>query len=228
MSEHELRLIYGGVNAKPSNIGVLQQDPLDLRAGRHRTDWSASISPCLAPPASANRTASPSCCSRFSTNGPTCGSFLIDPHNEYGRCFGDKAQVLTPRNLRLPFWLFNFEETVDAFFGGRPGVEEEVEILSEAIPEAKAAYLHLKSSSDRALAKKKDPRSAGYGVDTPVPYRIEDLIAVIDERMGKLENRSRARPTTSCFNASRPSATIRATASCSRTPPSAATPWRRW
>ena len=44
---------------------------------------------------------------------PDLRIFLIDPHNEYGRCFGDKAQVLTPRNLRLPFWLFNFEETVD-------------------------------------------------------------------------------------------------------------------
>ena len=49
---------------------------------------------------------------------PDLRIFLIDPHNEYGRCFGDKALVLTPRNLRLPFWLFNFEETIDAFFGG--------------------------------------------------------------------------------------------------------------
>ena len=40
--------------------------------------------------------------------------------------------------------------------------------------------------------KKKDPRDVGYGVDTPVPYRIEDLITVIDDRMGKLENRARA------------------------------------
>src|SRR6185436_21164819 len=116
---------------------------------------------------------------------------LIDPHNEYARCFGDKAQVLTPRNLRLPFWLFNFEETVDAFFGGRPGVAEEVEILAEAIPQAKGLYLQMKNPSG-TLVKKKDTRSTGYGVDTPVPYRIEDLVAVIDERMGKLENRSRA------------------------------------
>jgi DNA helicase HerA-like ATPase len=55
---------------------------------------------------------------------------------------------------------------------------------------AKAAYLQLKGSNDRTLVKKKDPRSSGYGVDTPVPYRIEDLITVIDERMGKLENKS--------------------------------------
>src|SRR5207237_10862901 len=39
--------------------------------------------------------------------------------------------------------------------------------------------------------KKKDTKTTGYGVDTPVPYRIEDLIAVVDDRMGKLENRSR-------------------------------------
>jgi hypothetical protein len=35
--------------------------------------------------------------------------FLIDPHNEYGQCFGDLAHVVNPKNLMLPFWLFNFE-----------------------------------------------------------------------------------------------------------------------
>ena len=66
--------------------------------------------------------------------------------------------MLTPRNLRLPFWLFNFEETVDAFFGGRPGVEEEVEILSEAIPLAKAAYVqYRRRSNDRALDQEEGP-----------------------------------------------------------------------
>ena len=121
---------------------------------------------------------------------PNLRIFLVDPHNEYGRCFGDKAQVLTPRNLRLPFWLFNFEETVDAFFGGRPGVDEEVEILSEVIPLAKAAYLQYRVNNERTLAKKRDPRDTGFTADTPVPYRIEDLINLLDERMGKLENRS--------------------------------------
>jgi len=35
-----------------------------------------------------------------------------------------------------------------------------------------------------------DPKSSGVTVDTPVPYRLADLVALIDERMGKLENRS--------------------------------------
>jgi DNA helicase HerA-like ATPase len=191
MSDRELRLIYSGRSGKPSNVGVLQQDPsiatqIDIEQlvskhfavlGTTGTGKSNGVALLL---------------QQTLEERPDLRIFLIDPHNEYGRCFGDKAQVLTPRNLRLPFWLFNFEETVDAFFGGRPGVEEEVEILSEAIPLAKAAYVQLKGgSSDRGLMKKKDTRDVGYGVDTPVPYRIEDLVTVIDDRMGKLENRAR-------------------------------------
>ncbi len=98
--------------------------------------------------------------------------------------------MLTPRNLRLPFWIFNFEEIVDVFFGGRPGADEEVEILADVIPIAKSAYLQYKSSPANPLSKRRDPRDAGFTADTPVPYRIEDLINLLDERMGKLENRS--------------------------------------
>ena len=75
-------------------------------------------------------------------------------------------------------------------FGGRPGSEDEVEILSEAIPRAKVAYVQYRSTTERTIAKKVDARTAGYSVDTPVPYRLADLIGLLDERMGKLENRS--------------------------------------
>jgi DNA helicase HerA-like ATPase len=113
--------------------------------------------------------------------------FLIDPHNEYGHCFGELAHVVNPRNLELPFWLFNFEEIVDVFFRGRPGIEEETEILSEAIPTAKAQYAS-NSRGERVLLRKS--AGGGYTADTPVPYRVSDLVNLIDTRMGKLENRS--------------------------------------
>ncbi|HET9902222.1 MAG TPA: DUF87 domain-containing protein [Xanthobacteraceae bacterium] len=121
---------------------------------------------------------------------PDLRIFLLDGHNEYGRCFGDRAQVLNPRNLKLPFWLFNFEEIVDVFYGGRPGVDEELEILAEVIPIAKGMYSQYKNSADRLTLKKTDPRATGFTIDTPVPYRLADLLTLIDERMGKLENRS--------------------------------------
>jgi DNA helicase HerA-like ATPase len=116
--------------------------------------------------------------------------FLIDLHNEYGRCFGNRAHILTPKNLKLPFWLFNFEETIDVFFRGRPGVEEEIEILSELIPIAKGNVSHSRGATDRPSIRKIASHSTGYTLDTPVPYRLDDLIGLIDERMGKLENRS--------------------------------------
>jgi len=189
MSDRELRLIFTELNPQYSNVGVLQQDP-SIAAPIDVEQLVSRHFAVLGTTGVGKSNGVAILLQRILDERPDLRIFLIDPHNEYGHCFGERAQVLTPRNLRLPFWLFNFEETVDAFFGARPGVEEEVEILSEAIPQAKAAYLQLKGSADRSLVKKRDPRSSGYGVDTPVPYRIEDLITVIDQRMGKLENRS--------------------------------------
>ena len=117
---------------------------------------------------------------------------LLDPHNEYGRCFGDAAQVLSPSNLKLPFWLFNFEEMVDVIFRGRPEVEDEVAILSEVIPLARAAYDPPRGLGDARSLRRTDARASGFTPDTPVPYRLADVLALIEERLGKLENRSSA------------------------------------
>ena len=189
LGERELGLVYGAADADHAHIGDLQQNSkigvyidIDNLVSRHfailgatGVGKSSGVAIIL---------------QQILDTRPNLRVFLVDPHNEYSRCFGDKAQVLTPRNLRLPFWLFNFEETIDAFFGGRPGLEEEVEILSEVIPMAKAVYLQYRVANDRLLARRRDPRDTGFTADTPVPYRIEDLIDLLDERMGKLENRS--------------------------------------
>lgn len=193
LGERELRQVYGAAGRDRAHVGDLQQNAnigvhidIDNLISRHfailgatGVGKSSGVAIIL---------------QKILEARPNLRIFLVDPHNEYTRCFGDKAQVLTPRNLRLPFWLFNFEETIDAFFGGRPGVEEEVEILSEAIPLAKGAYLQYRNNSGAStlLQKRRDPKDAGFTADTPVPYRIEDLLNLLDERMGKLENRSRA------------------------------------
>ena len=120
---------------------------------------------------------------------PDLRVFLIDCHNEYGRSFGDLGNVVNSRNLKLPFWLFNFEEFVDIIYAGRAAIDDELEILSELIPIAKSNYLHYKNA-DRMTLKRADPKSTGFTVDTPVPYMLQDLVALLDERMGKLENRA--------------------------------------
>src|SRR5262249_32174603 len=65
-----------------------------------------------------------------------------------------------------------------------------LEILSECIPLAKGSYTRFRGATDRLALKRTDPKNVGYTVDTPVPYVLADLLALIDERMGKLENRS--------------------------------------
>ena len=45
---------------------------------------------------------------------PAAHIVLLDPHNEYATAFGDSAEVISPDNMHLPFWLLNFEEIVDA------------------------------------------------------------------------------------------------------------------
>jgi uncharacterized protein len=119
---------------------------------------------------------------------PDLRVFLVDPHNEYGRCFGDQAQALNPSNLKLPFWLFSFEEIVDVLFRGRHPDEEEREILAEIIPVARTAYAVGNREAPERSVRKGESRQT-FTVDTPVPYRLADVMALVEERMGRLETR---------------------------------------
>lgn len=189
MSDRELRLIYDAPGTDTVEIGCLQQDStVGARINIH--ELLSKHFAILGTTGVGKSSGVAIILQQVLETRPNLRIFLIDPHNEYGPCFGERAQVLTPRNLKLSFWLFNFEEIIDVIFGGRPGVEEETEILFEVIPAAKSAYLQYRASTDRYLAKKRDPKTTGFTADTPVPYRADDLINLIDERMGKLENRS--------------------------------------
>jgi DNA helicase HerA-like ATPase len=108
---------------------------------------------------------------------------LLDPHNEYARCFGDKAEVLDAASLQLPYWMLNFEEAVEVMT--RPDSDHgdaEAAILKAGILGAKKSYAG------------KDADTGHFTVDTPVPYRIGELVRVIEEGMGKLEKPEGAIP----------------------------------
>lgn len=188
ISNTDLRTVYAPSGADQINVGTLQQD----RSVTAYVDVEEMLSKHFAVLGSTGVGKSSGVSlllNEILLVRPNLRIFLLDVHNEYGRCFGDRALVLNPRNLKLPFWLFNFEEIVDVLFAGRPGVPEELEILAEVIPIAKGVYTQYQNA-DRIGLKRIDPKTIGYTVDTPVPYRLVDMISLIDERMGKLENRS--------------------------------------
>jgi DNA helicase HerA-like ATPase len=118
---------------------------------------------------------------------PAAHIVLLDPHNEYATAFSEWAEVISPRNMQLPFWLLNFEEIVEVLITD-DARKAEIEILQELIPIAKSRYSAGRARENQPY-RRSLPEHARFTVDTPVPYRISDLTGLIDERMGKLENK---------------------------------------
>jgi len=115
---------------------------------------------------------------------PKLRVLILDPHNEFAAAFPDHAVVIDTDTLDLPFWLMRLEEFAEVVFRGRPAIPEEMDILRDLIPEAKRAF----RGSDSALMRRASDKNS-MTADTPVPYRMADLLALIDERIGRLEGR---------------------------------------
>ena len=99
---------------------------------------------------------------------------MLDPHNEYKCGFGTRAELLDPSNLKLPYWLLNFEEIAAVLVNQDSPAQAYAEgaILRNAILQARRAYFGPEGSNEYIT------------VDTPVPYRLSDLVRIINEAMG--------------------------------------------
>lgn len=114
---------------------------------------------------------------------------VFDPHNEFGASLKDVAYRINADTLDLPFWMFRLEEFAEVLFRGREIEMDEVEILRDIIPLAKQHY-----RSPGAGLMRKGGGGDALTADTPVPYRMVDLLKLLDERMGALDAKS-DRPT---------------------------------
>jgi len=114
---------------------------------------------------------------------PDLRVLILDPHNEFSSAFPDNSIRIDTSTLELPFWLFRLEEFVEVLFRGRDAVPEEVDLLRDFIPMAKQMY--GSSAANPVIKRSSGPTS--LTADTPVPYRIADVIRLIDERIGLLD-----------------------------------------
>ena len=118
---------------------------------------------------------------------------ILDPHNEYKRHFPDTAIALDSDSLELPFWMFRFDEMVDIIYSGKKANTDEIEALYEVIRTAKGRFSATAAPQAGAASALRRPlASEGSGsasADSPVPYRISDALAIIDEWSGKLDQR---------------------------------------
>jgi uncharacterized protein len=124
---------------------------------------------------------------------PQAHIVLLDPHNEYATAFPEWGEVISPRNMQLPFWLLTFEELLEVVIGDPAERKHEIEILQELIPIAKSRY-STGRSKDNQVVRNRAIDASRFTVDTPVPYRLSDLTSLFDERMGKLENKRDVAP----------------------------------
>lgn len=119
---------------------------------------------------------------------PDLRILILDPHNEFAASLPEYCVKVDSKTLDLPFWMFKLEEFAEVLFRGRETVPEEIDALRDLIPLAKNLYRNPNSGA--YLRRGNDALTA----DTPVPYRIADLLKQIDERMGMLESKNE-RPT---------------------------------
>jgi DNA helicase HerA-like ATPase len=99
---------------------------------------------------------------------------MLDPHNEYAPAFEGRCELLNPSNLKLPYWLLNFEEIAAILVNQESpeGAYAEGAILRRALLRARRGFSGEGESQDHVT------------VDTPVPYRLSELIQVLKDDMG--------------------------------------------
>lgn len=107
---------------------------------------------------------------------------VLDPHNEYARAFAGNGIHVSTGDLKLPYWLMNFEEHVELLIGrDTRGREAEVDILKRCLFGARK-----KSGPTYSLTR--------LTVDTPIPYKLTDLLQAIDDELGRLDKAEQSRP----------------------------------
>jgi hypothetical protein len=109
---------------------------------------------------------------------------ILDVHNEYSTAFEGMVELVNLNNFNLPFWLLNFAELSAALTSKDAHHDAEFEILSEAVVYAKRRFSEAAAGRMR---KPSETASHVISVDTPTPFRLSDVTAYIDDRLGKLE-----------------------------------------
>ena len=109
---------------------------------------------------------------------------VLDPHNEYSKSFDNRAVVFDPTTFTLPYWMLTFDELIEVLYPGRDQYTEEIELLADLLPAARKLNM---AGASRAQTRLRADATA-ITVDTPMPYRISELLGLIDKALGGLDS----------------------------------------
>ncbi len=202
MSPEDLRLIFSNENEQTIQVGRLQQDSSII--AQVRTDDLLSKHFAIVGSTGSGKSCTVALVLQaILDQNSDAHVVLFDPHNEYSKSFGNLAEVVRQDTLDLPIWMFDFDETVELLTSEiTKNRLEETEILSEVIVKAKQLYerSQMKTGEISSETKLEDiekdlHRIAPHiSLDSPVPYRMRDLLRLINYNMGRLENADNLRP----------------------------------
>ncbi|MGQ3229127.1 MAG: ATP-binding protein [Blastomonas fulva] len=107
---------------------------------------------------------------------------MVDPHGEYASAFSENGALFDVGNLAMPYWLMNFEEHCEVFLTSSGADRQtDAEILAKCL-------LSARMKSKAAIT------ASRVTVDTPIPYMLSDLVANIQNEMGKLDKATSSAP----------------------------------
>lgn len=181
----DLRCIYESTKRDTCSIGRLSQDE-SIDATIHIPSMLSKHFAIVGSTGVGKSTAVSLLLHKAIQSDPKLRVLILDPHNEFAAAFPDHSVVIDTERLDLPFWLMRLEEFAEVLFRGRPAVPEELDFLRDLLPEAKKAF----RGGDSTLMRRQSEKTTTITADTPVPYRMADLLALIDDRIGRLEGRS--------------------------------------
>src|SRR5262249_44306276 len=104
VGSRELRLIFNISAPNVMNIGCVQQDN-DIGAYVDIDEMLSKHFAVLGTTGVGKSSGVALIVQQILEARPDFRVLILDVHNEYRPCFGDRAQVMSPRNLKLPFWL---------------------------------------------------------------------------------------------------------------------------
>jgi DNA helicase HerA-like ATPase len=119
-------------------------------------------------------------------NKPNLRVMVLDPHNEYANAFPEDAAVFDATTLDLPYWLFRLDELADVVFNGDQVPPKELEILRELVTAAKVRCRNETVSAPRSILRQQS-NGPVVTADSQLPYRIGEVIRLIEDMLGKLE-----------------------------------------
>lgn len=107
---------------------------------------------------------------------------MVDPHGEYGAAFKNTGEILDVNNIALPYWLMNFEEHCEVLITtSGADKQRDRDILAKC----------LLAARNKSHLAEEIPQMT---VDSPVPYLLSDLLALITTEMGHLDSANDTAP----------------------------------